>query len=401
MKLAYVTPEDPLSVASWSGTNRSIALALAAQGVELQYVGPLRNPFDVPQRVRYHLQERLRMPRYLPSRSVLTARSYAREIAGRLEDDVDAVFATGTIPVAFLETELPVVFWADAAFAEMLDFYPAYSRIARGSVTAGNRLEQMGLDRADLAIYSSDWGAQSALRHYDVAPEKVDVVPFGANIDPVPEPAEIEAFLGARAADRLQLLFLAVEWERKGGDLAIETARLLNERGIPTTLVVVGCTPPDGEAPGFVDLRGFVSKKTDEGRAELRRLLAESNLLIHPARADATPVALPEASAHGLPVLAAAVGGIPTIIRDGVNGYALSAGSAPEAYAALAAVLAGDPGRYRALALSAAAEFRTRLNWTSAGAAVVERVRALLDARSGGALGEGPDDDRQERVVAQ
>ena len=401
MKLAYVTPEDPLSVRSWSGTNRSIALALAEQGVELQYVGPLRNPFSLAQRVRYHAGERLGLPRYLPSRSLMTARSYAREIARRLEPDVDAVFATGTVPVAFLDTDLPVVFWADAAFGGMIDFYPAYSNIARRSQESGDRLEQMGLDRAGLAIYSSDWGAQTALRHYDVDPAKLAVVPFGANLDPVPGPEEVEAFAAARPEGRLQLLFLAVEWERKGGDLAVEAARLLNERGIPTTLVVVGCAPPDGQAPPFVDLHGFVSKADEGGRAELRRLLSESHFLIHPARADATPVVLPEASAHGLPVLAAAVGGIPTIVRDGANGYALPPGSPPAAYADLAAELADDRERYRTLARSAGEEFRRRLNWSAAGADVVGRVRALLRERSGGTLREGPDDDRQERVVAQ
>jgi glycosyltransferase involved in cell wall biosynthesis len=173
------------------------------------------------------------------------------------------------------------------------------------------------------------------------------------------------------------MLFLAVEWERKGGDIAVEAARRLNEDGIPTTLVVVGCTPPADQIEPFVDCRGFVDKRTEAGREELSRLLAESHVLIHPARAEAYGLALTEASAFGLPVVAAGVGGITTIVHDGRNGHALAAGSSPAAYAAAVSRIVEDRERMLGFARSSRAEYDARLNWEVAGGAVADRLARL------------------------
>src|SRR5207302_9472053 len=76
----YVTLGDPFDVASWSGVNRRIALALEAQGVELCYVGSLRDPYLIAKQVRYRIGDTLGWRRYLPDRSHLSARSYARQV---------------------------------------------------------------------------------------------------------------------------------------------------------------------------------------------------------------------------------------------------------------------------------------------------------------------------------
>lgn len=96
--------------------------------------------------------------------------------------NVDVVFSPGTIPIAHLKTNYPIVFWADATFAGMIDFYPSFSNLCSRSIRDGNRMEQAALSKCSLAIYSSEWAAKTALDNYDVNPQKVKVVPFGANI---------------------------------------------------------------------------------------------------------------------------------------------------------------------------------------------------------------------------
>ena len=44
---------------------------------------------------------------------------------------------------------------------------------------------------------------------------------------------------------RCHLLFLRVEWVRKGGDIAFETLLKLKELGMQVELVVSGCAPPE------------------------------------------------------------------------------------------------------------------------------------------------------------
>jgi glycosyltransferase involved in cell wall biosynthesis len=126
-----------------------------------------------------------------------------------------------------------------------------------------------------------------------------------------------------------------------------------------------------------VECRGFVDKRTAAGRAELGRLLSESHVLIHPARAEAYGLALTEASAFGVPVVAAAVGGITTIIRDGRNGYALPPDADGAEYAAVVAGVVEDRARMLELARSSRAEYDARLNWEVAGRAVVDRLTRL------------------------
>jgi glycosyltransferase involved in cell wall biosynthesis len=356
-----------------------MALALEAQGVEMCYVGPLHDPYLTAKKVRYRIGRALGWRRYLPDRSHLSAKSYARQVRRRLEGSgCGVVFATGPIPVAFLRTELPVVFWADATLPVMLDFYPSYSAVSRRSMRAGLELERRGLERTSLAIYSTEWAAGAAIEYFQLEPDRVMVVPFGANIDYTPTSAEIERIAEQRRLDQCQLLFLAGEWERKGGDIGVEAARWLNDSGIPTTLVVAGCSPPIDQSESFVECRGFLDKRTETGQAELRQLLAESHFLIHPARAEAFGIVLAEANAFGLPIVASSVGGIGTIVRSGRNGYALSPEADGETYGALVKEMFEDRKRMLNLARSSYHEYRSRLNWDVAGAAVLERLEQLV-----------------------
>ncbi len=91
-----------------------------------------------------------------------------------------------------------------------------------------------------------------------------------------------------------------------------------------------------------------------EGRVEYRSVpfiddparLAEqyraSDLYVHPARAEALGLTIIEALACGVPVVASNVGGIPEVVRSGVNGVLFPTGDA-DALAEQLRTLLGDP----------------------------------------------------------
>jgi glycosyltransferase involved in cell wall biosynthesis len=376
MRVAYVTSYDARDVRQWSGLGHYIARALEGQGLELEYIGPLRplrSPWLELRRAFYRLGRgrhfhRERHPRFL--------RYYAEQVDARLKESrADVIFSPGTLPIACLRDERPVVFWADATFAGMLDYYRESSRLCAETIAQGCALEQAVLNRCRLALYASEWAAATARDHYRVDPAKVNVVPFGANLDGERTQADVRRLIASRPRDVCRLLLLGVDWHRKGGDLAVALAERLNREGTPATLTVAGCRPP-GRVPDCVELRGMISKAAAAGRRELDELLARAHFLVFPSRAECYGVAIPEANSFGVPALATRVGGIPTAVRDGVNGRLFPLEGFVEQAAGVIARLMRAPAEYEVLAEGAFGEYNARLNWRAAG----KTVRTLLEA---------------------
>lgn len=374
-RVAYVTSYDAQDVRNWSGTGYHIAQALQDQGLELDYIGPLRTrvtPLAMFKRAYYRARGKI----YLKDRDVAVAAGYARQVAEALRTrPPEVVFSPGTLPVAKLEIDPPIVVWTDATFAGLIETYPAYRTLCSETIRMGHALEAEALARCARVVYSSEWAADSAVRDYGVDRSKIRVISFGANVDGERSPEDLQALVAARSRTRLKLLFLAVDWHRKGGDIALEVAAELHAAGLPVELDIVGCLPPEGTlVPAYVRCHGRISKATAEGRAQLERLIAESHFLVLPTRADCTPVVLAEANAFGVPGVAPEVGGIGSLIRAGHNGHMVSARAPASDYASYIAGCWQDEARYHDLALSSYAEYSTRLNWKSAG----RTMRALL-----------------------
>jgi glycosyltransferase involved in cell wall biosynthesis len=375
MKIAYVTTYDASDVKNSSGSGYYIAKTLEEQGLRLDYIGPLnKNAKFLFVAKKLFFRSFFRQTQFVEMEPRIL-QSYARQVSRSLSSlHIDAVFSPGTIPISALESQKPIIFWSDAVFAGMVNFYPTFCHFTQESIRNGNQMEADALSRCRLAIYSSEWAANLAVENYKVDKAKVKVVPYGANIHCDRSWEDIKAMIDNRPTNRCKLLFNGVEWSRKGGDKALEIAIRLREQGLPIELSVIGCTPPI-KVPEFVRVYGFISKSDHGGVTALNELYAGSHFLILPSRADACPVVFAEASSFGLPSISRDVGGISSAIRNGLNGRVFSIDADVSEYCSYISDLMLNPTRYRDLALSAFGEYQSRLNWQVAG----KKVKKLLE----------------------
>ncbi|MBN8707302.1 MAG: glycosyltransferase family 4 protein [Bacteroidetes bacterium] len=302
----------------------------------------------------------------------------AGQIQTRLKPDTEIIFSPGSIPVSLLETQIPKVFYTGACFGGMVGFYEGFSRLSAETIRYGHFLEQAALSSSKLVLYASDWGKQTAIENYNVDPEKIKVIPYGANLESSFTLNEIKTQISNRSDSVCKLLFIGVEWKRKGGDIALEVATEMNRRGIKTELHVVGLKDiPLKKIPFFLIDHGFLNKAIPAQKVKLERLLASSHFLIVPSKAEAFGVVFAEASAWAIPSVSFHVGGIPTAVKNGQNGHLFAPEAGVTEFSDYLSDLFTDKTRYNDLALSSFNEFQTRLNWDVAGKTIMKHLKDL------------------------
>jgi glycosyltransferase involved in cell wall biosynthesis len=385
MKLAYITTYDARTLQGsneWSGTGYYIAQSLKNQAISLEYIGSLKDSLTLKtiRKLKRHYYEFFQQKNYQKDADPATLKNYARQVTHKLKHtQADIVFSATVNPIAYLECDRPIAFWADGTFANIQDFYPQYSNLCADVISDWHQMERLALQKSKLAIYSSDWAAQSAINDYGADPARVKVIPFGSNTDSPFDSETIEDIITSRPSDRCKLLFLTVDWERKGGNIAFQVAKKLNQSGLNTELTVVGCQPQiEEDLPDFVKVFGFISKSTKEGKQKIQKLIMDSHFLILPTLADCTPIVFCEANSLGVPCLSTNVGGIPTMIHNNLNGQLFDKNAHLSEYCDYITNLFTDYSNYKNLARSAFGEYKSRLNWSVAGQKVKDLLMTII-----------------------
>lgn len=378
MKIAYITKYDALDIHYWSGTGYYISKTLENQNNILDYINSVEIREPLFHKTKRHYLKLLKR-NYSYFRTIQYANEVVKLIAPKIKSDSDIIFSPGSIPLALLEIEKPKVIYTDACFAGIINFYKEFSDLPLKVIEQGHYLEKKALDSASLILYSSDWAADTAIKYYNINPNKIKVIPFGANIENDINFSEIKSIVLERSRSVCNLLFIGVDWKRKGGQIALETARLLNKEGLKTKLHIVGVRNlPIENLPEFAENHGFISKTTLEGRETLSKLFCQSHFLIVPSRAEAYGLVFAEASSYGLPSLATSVGGIPTVVTDDVNGKLFSLFSNANEYASYVHTMFMDASKYQNLAFSSFYEYKKRLSWSAAGETIQKNLSDLL-----------------------
>jgi glycosyltransferase involved in cell wall biosynthesis len=369
MKLAYTTTFDAQDIHNWSGTPYHMSQALIAEGIAVDFIGSLKRHLPRFFKLKQTYYKLIADQRESPRFNITAAKYYSQQVSKQLatRNDIDAIISPLINPIAYLQTDKPIILWTDALYSALVGFYPPFNHHSAQTIAQGNAITSAALARCQLAIFSSEWAAHSACELYGASKEKIRVIPFGANLTDSPGEEEIKQIIKNRREDKIKLLFLAKSWERKGGDIVLAVAEALHKAQVPVELTIVGIQPKlSSPYPSYIKPLGFISKHDPQGKLRLREILSQTDFLFVPSRAEAYGIVFCEANAFAIPCLSSYVGGISTIIKNNINGMTFALDATIDVYCDYIVKTWQDRLQYQALAFSSFNEYKNRLNWSHA-----------------------------------
>ena len=383
MKIAYVTTFDPGRPESWPrrhlglyGASVKIAQTLRDEGAEVQFWDGLVRRKSPVSKLKWLFYRHVRQENFYGRAGEGVSRAYARQMRRKLVgSDADILLCPeNAIPIAAYEPERPMVLWTDAPLGSLIDFYPYLSDLCKESRRTILRMEKRALSRCERVILTSQWAVDRTHALYGTPWEKMRIVPRGSNQVSALSVDEVRRAIDSRGVSRCHLLFVGVEWKRKGGDEAVAIAREVQRKGLDVTLHVVGCRP-QGALPEFVKVHGFVDRSTPEGSAKMSQMFLAANFFVFMTKADTFGISVSEAASYGVPAVASAVGGVPSAVKQDVSGQVFTPGTEAGAIADYIVCQMSDGATYRALAHSTFEHYQQALSWEAIGG----KAKAVLD----------------------
>ena len=308
MKVGFAARWNPLDKQSWSGTSYYTYSEIKKYNevAIFHYKWP------------WYLREWLTMQKSMNRRffkkhtAVEFLKSYAKFFSKKLESDlrknpVDVLFVSGSPQlISYLKTDIPIIYMTDATFQQIQGYYTYFSNLAGFNIRQGIALDKKAFQNARHCMLASDWNKTSAINDYSIDAHKISVVPCGANLDMIPGANDLQPYLRTQ----FDIVFLGVDWDRKGGDIVLETFRLLQKRAMDVQLYIIGCIPPtDVRNEKDIIVIPFLDKNKEEDSNQLDKIFSEAAILFLPTRAECAGIVFSEAAAYGIPSITTDTGG--------------------------------------------------------------------------------------------
>ncbi len=186
-------------------------------------------------------------------------------------------------------------------------------------------LERLTHPLDTLYIVNSELGMEKVVNVIGLPTGKLELVHNGIETDVFPDHApEIRA--GVRREfgfedDHVVVGIVAQLRPAKRHDILIRAAAQLADRFPTLRLLIVGTGENERKMMDFAHSEGIAARTVFTGyRPDARKLLQGMDIFALPSIVEGEPVSLMEAMDAGLPIAAAAAGGIPEIVEHGVSG---------------------------------------------------------------------------------
>jgi glycosyltransferase involved in cell wall biosynthesis len=245
----------------------------------------------------------------------LSASIKARGILARMRPKPDALFfhtpVTALLSVSYIG-DIPTVISTDATPENLDEMGSSYHhRVAPPAVEAIKlAIVRRPYRAARVVTLWSEWARESAIRRYGVDPAKAFVIAPGVDLEAL---AVAERIPG----EATRFLFVGGDFERKGGALLRQA---LGSLDVPWHLDAVTRSP--------LNASPCVTHHDDlqPNSKALYALFRAADVFVLPTFGDASPVAIQEAMAASLPVIATSVGAIAEAVEHGTTGLIVPPG---------------------------------------------------------------------------
>ena len=227
-------------------------------------------------------------------------------------------------------------------------------------------LERETYRHADRIFVMGENARASLVGQYGIAAERISCVHAGGHADATPLPLENDGYKNGT------ILFLGLDWERKGGPELVRAfaqvaARLPNAR-----LRIAGAQPklshPRIEVIGRVPLE------------RVPRLIAQASALCLPSRYEPYGIVVLEAFAQRIPVVVTRVGALAHLVRDHETGRVVEPND-PAALADALSDLLSDPEKCRRYGEAGYRFVMENCTWEAVGKKLRAEIMPVVEAR--------------------
>jgi len=226
------------------------------------------------------------------------------------------------------------------------------------------KLEKSIYQNAKINFTRSTNITKSLVEQYSCNPEQVVCVYRGSNTSENKKTPDKKPYRSK------SILFVGIDWERKGGPELVEAFKLVLKEHPDAKLTIVGCSPeinvPNCNVVGRISLD------------EISRYYENASVFCLPTKSDPFPSVLVEALMHKLPVVSTNIEAIPDIILDGENGY-LREPDDVEQLAQVLIDLIDDPKKCEEFGERGYQLAKERYTWDKVGEKIKKHVEAVIN----------------------
>lgn len=231
--------------------------------------------------------------------------------------------------------------------------------------------ERRVAQKMDRVFVMGDYLAKSFEEDLGVEPHRIVNISHGANLDEIPAPDPQKNYAAQ------EVLFVAVEFERKGGRVLLPAFQRVRQQIPGAVLHVIGVRgdPPADLPLENVRWHGFKRKEVPEEAAVIRDLYHRCSVFVLPSFYEPFGISVSEAMLYGIAPIITGDWGVAEKVVPGVSGLHVKAGDEDGLAAALHELLS-DPAKAAAYGKAARQRGLDHFTWP----AVVTNLGHALDA---------------------